>query len=70
MAEQEERAPIYQKISKILNEELPQIYLWYDIRHLGFTKNVVGPKEHYAEQRIIYFNMPVYNEIEKWYVAK
>ncbi|MDC7244467.1 MAG: ABC transporter substrate-binding protein [Sphaerochaetaceae bacterium] len=68
LAEQSERAPIYQKISKILNEELPQIYLWYDIRHLGFSKDVAGPYDHYKEQKIIYFNMPVYNEIETWYV--
>ena len=68
LAEQSERAPIYQKISKILNEELPQIYLWYDVRHLGFRKEVVGPYEHYKEQKLIYFNQPVYNEIETWYV--
>ncbi|NJL72058.1 MAG: ABC transporter substrate-binding protein [Candidatus Competibacteraceae bacterium] len=68
IAKREDRAAVYQDISKILNDELPQVYLWYDIRHLGFNKRVVGPREHWADQRIIYFNMPVYNEIEKWYI--
>jgi len=44
--------------------------LWYDIRFLGFNKRVVGSAEHYREQKLIYFNMPVYNEIETWYIAE
>lgn len=66
--DQEERQPIYQEISRILNEEQPSIWLWYDIRPLGFNRRVVGPYEHYNEQGIIYFNLPVYNEIEMWEV--
>jgi len=70
LANQEEREPIYQEISKIYNEALPQVPLWYDIRFLGFNKRVVGSAEHYREQKLIYFNMPVYNEIETWYIAE
>jgi peptide/nickel transport system substrate-binding protein len=70
LANQEERKPIYQEISRILNAELPHVYLWYDIRHLGFSKKAIGPREHYTEQGLIYFNMPVYNEIEKWYISE
>jgi peptide/nickel transport system substrate-binding protein len=66
----EERAPIYQEISRILNEEMPKIWLWYDIRPLGFNRRVVGPYEHWKAQKIIYFNLPVYNEIEKWYIQE
>lgn len=69
LATREERAPIYQEISKILNEELPSIWLWYDLRPLGFNRRVVGPYEHYSEQGTIYFNLPVYNEVETWYVT-
>ncbi len=64
----EERQPIYQEISRILNEEQPSVWLWYDIRPLGFNRRVWGPYEHYKEQGTIYFNLPVYNEIEKWYI--
>lgn len=69
LATREERAPIYQQISKILNEELPSIWLWYDLRPLGFNRRVVGPYEHYAAQGTIFFNLPVYNEVETWYVT-
>jgi peptide/nickel transport system substrate-binding protein len=70
LTDQMERAPIYQEISLILNQELPKIFLWQDIRPLGFSDKVVGPKEHWEEQGTIYFNQPVYNEIEKWYVVE
>lgn len=69
-ANQEERAPYYQEAALILHEELPRVYLWYDIRHLGFNESIVGPSQHFEEQKILYFNMPVYNEIEKWYVTE
>jgi len=65
-----DRAPYYQEISKIINEDAVRIWLWYDIRDLGFSSKVVGPKEHFEEQKVIYFNMGVYNEIEKWYVVE
>ncbi|MDD4259840.1 MAG: ABC transporter substrate-binding protein [Sphaerochaetaceae bacterium] len=68
LADQEDRAPLYQQVSAILNEEVPKIFMWYDIRNLGFSDKVVGPKAHWAEQGTIYFNQPIYNEVEKWYV--
>ncbi len=67
-ADTDVRAGIYQEVSAILNEELPSIWLWLDLRPLAFNRRVVGPFEHYAEQGIIYFNMPVYNRVETWYV--
>ncbi|QPC80526.1 ABC transporter substrate-binding protein [Phototrophicus methaneseepsis] len=65
----EERAEVYQEIARILNEDLPSIWLWYEIRPIGFNRRVVGPYEHWSEQPSIYFNLPVYNEIETWHVA-
>lgn len=63
-----EREAVYQDISRILNEDLPSIWLWYEIRPIGFNRRVVGPYEHWSEQESILFNLPVYNEIETWYV--
>lgn len=65
-----ERAPYYQEIARIANEELPCVWLWYAPRPLAFNRRVWGPYEHWKEQGRIYFNMPVYNEIEKWYIKK
>lgn len=62
------RAPIYQQISTILNKELPGIWLWQQVRPLAFSNRVVGPAEHWKQQPVILFNMPVYNQIEDWYV--
>jgi peptide/nickel transport system substrate-binding protein len=70
LTDQMARAPLYQEISLILNQELPKIFLWQDIRPLGFSDKVIGPKEHWEEQGTIYFNQPIYNEIEKWYVVE
>lgn len=69
-ATQQEREPIYAEISDIINAEVPRVFLWYDIRDLGFSDKVVGPAEHYAEQGTIFFNMGVYNEITSWYVVE
>lgn len=66
----EDRKAIYQEISTIINTELPRVWLWADIRDLGFSSKVVGPAEHFREQGSILFNMGVYNEIEKWYVVE
>lgn len=66
----DERVAVYQEISTILNRDLPAVWLWYDLRPLGFNRRVVGPYEHYAEQGTIFFNMPVYNEVETWYIAE
>jgi ABC-type transport system substrate-binding protein len=70
LSDRDERQPIYHEISEILNDELPSIWLWYDIRPLGFNTNVKGPMSHWEEQGIIYFNMPVYNEIHNWRIEE
>ena len=62
----EKRAPYYQEISKILNEEMFRGWLWYEVRPMAFNKRVVGATEHYAEMPTLIFNPPVYNEVEKW----
>ena len=66
----EDRAVYYQEISKIINEDAVRVWLWFDIRDLGFSTKVVGPREHFEEQGSILFNLGVYNEIEKWYVVE
>lgn len=66
-AEREQRAPYYQEISTILNEELPKLWLWYEVRPMGFNKRVVGLGEHFAEQPLLMFDIPIYNEIHTWY---
>lgn len=65
----EERAVYYQEISKILNEELPKTFLWYLPRPVAFNTRVVGLAEHWEETDILMFNVPVYMEIETWYIA-
>ena len=62
----EKRAPYYQEISKILNEDMFRGWLWYDVRPMAFNKRVIGPTERYAEMPTLLFNLPVYNEVEKW----
>ena len=64
----EERTQIYQEISRTLSEEVPSGWLWYQVRPLAFNTRVWGPLEHWREQPVILFNLPVYNEVEKWYV--
>lgn len=68
LVDQKDREPIYQEISAIISEEVPRVWLWFDIRDLGFSDKVVGPAQHWAEQGTILFNMGVYNEVTKWYV--
>lgn len=70
VAEREARAPFYQDISRILNQDVPKVWLWNEARPLAFNKRVVGLSEHWQEQPIILFNVPVYNEIETWYVEE
>jgi peptide/nickel transport system substrate-binding protein len=41
-------------------------WLWYEVRPMAFNKRVVGATEHYAEMPTLIFNLPVYNEVEKW----
>ncbi len=62
----EKRAPYYQEISKILNEEAFRGWLWYEVRPMAFNKRVTGPTERYAEMPTLIFNLPIYNEVEKW----
>ena len=61
------RAPYYQEISTILNDELPKLWLWYEVRPMGFNKRIVGLGEHFAEQPLLMFDLPIYNEIHTWY---
>ena len=63
----EARAPYYQEISTILNKELPKLWLWYEVRPMGFNKRIVGLGEHFAEQPLLMFDLPIYNEIHTWY---
>ena len=66
-AERDARAPYYQEISTILNDELPKLWLWYEVRPMGFNKRIVGLGEHFAEQPLLMFDLPIYNEIHTWY---
>ena len=60
------RAPYYQEISKIFNEEMFRGWLWNEVRPMAFSKRVIGPTEHYSQMPNLIFNLPVYNEVEKW----
>jgi peptide/nickel transport system substrate-binding protein len=42
-SERELRAPYYQEISMILNDEMPRGWLWYEVRPMAFNNRVVGP---------------------------
>lgn len=66
-AERDLRAPYYQEISTILNEELPKLWLWYEVRPMGFNKRIVGLAQHFQEQPLLMFDTPIYNEIHTWY---
>ena len=66
-AERDARAPYYQEISTILNDELPKLWLWYEVRPMGFNKRIVGLGEHFSEQPLLMFDTPIYNEIHTWY---
>ena len=68
-ATREERAPYYQEISKILNEEMPRGYLWYEVRPLAFNNRAVGPAEHFSQMPNLIFDVPVYNAVELWEVT-
>jgi peptide/nickel transport system substrate-binding protein len=60
------RAPAYQEISRIFNAEMFRGWLWYEVRPMAFSKRVSGPAERYAEMPNLIFDLPVYNEVEKW----
>ena len=62
----EKRAPHYREISKIFNEEMFRGWLWYEVRPMAFNKRIIGASEHYAQMPNLIFDVPVYNEIEKW----
>jgi len=66
-ATRDARAPYYQEISTILNDELPKLWLWYEVRPMGFNKRIVGLGEHFSEQPLLMFDLPIYNEIHTWY---
>ena len=67
-SKREKRAPYYKEISKIFNEEMFRGWLWNEVRPMAFNKRVTGPAEHYAQMPSLIFNLPVYNEVEKWEV--
>jgi peptide/nickel transport system substrate-binding protein len=67
-SERGKRAPYYQEISKILNQEVFRGWLWYEVRPMAFSKRVAGPAERYAQMPNLIFDLPVYNEVEKWEV--
>ena len=69
VTEREQRQPFYYEISKILNTDLQKGYLWNVARPLAFNKRIVGLAEHWQQQPVILFNLPVYNEIETWSIA-
>ena len=64
----DKRAPHYREISKILNDEMFRGWLWYEVRPMAFNKRVSGPAEHYTQMPNLIFDLPVYNEVEKWEV--
>jgi peptide/nickel transport system substrate-binding protein len=66
VAKREDRAPFYQDISKILNQELPKVWLWYEVRPVGFNNRIVGLAEHYKQMPLLMFDVPVYNEMHLW----
>jgi peptide/nickel transport system substrate-binding protein len=66
-AERDKRAPSYQEISTILNQELPKLWLWYEVRPMGFNNRIAGLAEHFQQQPLLMFDIPVYNEIHTWY---
>ncbi len=67
-ADREARAPFYQEISQILNDEVPRAWFMHEVRPLAFNKRVVGLSERWLEQPLVLFNIPVYTQIETWYV--
>jgi peptide/nickel transport system substrate-binding protein len=43
-------------------------WLWYEVRPMAFSNRVSGPAEHYTQMPNLIFDVPVYNEVEKWEV--
>lgn len=66
-ADQAVRAASYQEISRIMNTDAVEIWLWQQVRPLAFSDRFVGPLEHWQEAPVILFNLPFYNEMEKWH---
>lgn len=64
------RAESYKEISRILNHDVPKAWLWNEVRPLAFNNRVNGLAQHFKEQPLVIFNHPVYNEVEKWDLAK
>lgn len=60
------RAVSYHKVAEVVNEELPRIWLWYGgLRH-AYNNRIAGPVEHFAEQPLVLFGVPVYYEVHTW----
>jgi peptide/nickel transport system substrate-binding protein len=62
------RAPYYQQISKIFNDEMFRGWLWYDTRPLAFNNRIPAVAEHFKQMPTLIFDNPVYMEQEKWEV--
>jgi peptide/nickel transport system substrate-binding protein len=67
-SDQAKRAPYYQQISKILNDEMFRGWLWYDTRPLAFNNRIPAVADHFKVMKNLIFNNPVYMEQEKWEV--
>ncbi len=67
-ADRAERAPFYQEIGDILNQELPKIWLWYQSRPIAYNNRIVGLGETWAETPVLHFGVPYYTAVETWYV--
>lgn len=61
------RAPAYQEISRILNTDLPKAWLWWEVRPIAFDTRIDGLAEHFSEQPLLFFDIPVYNEMQNWF---
>jgi len=69
-ADRSVRARSYQEISRIMNREVPKAWLFNEVRPLAFNKRIMGLSEHFAQQPLLFFNLAIYNEVEKWEIAR
>ncbi len=60
------RALSYHRVAEVVNEELPRIWLWYGGTRHAYSTRIAGPAEHFAEQPLSLFGVPVYYEIHTW----
>ena len=65
-----QRTPIYQQVARIINEELPGVWLWFPPRPIGFNLRVVGPYEYYAKEGIRFGEAMTYLAPQTWYIKQ